>query len=83
MPKSIRLTIKQWIYLKAQLEDEYPPSVTLLRGTMKRRLGFTTRHHGYRNPDTEKWQHDIVLDFFSDSKHTWFLMKYSDFINDV
>lgn len=80
MAKSIRLTRAEWGSLKKQIEKDYPPSVLLLRSKMRRVLGFTTRNHGWFNPKYEKYQRDVVLDFFSDKKHTMFLMKYYDYV---
>lgn len=88
MVKSIQLTTKQWTRLKERLSEEYPPSVMMIRGVMKLKLGFVTRTH--RWVEQVEWKHGqkdqqftaIMLDFYSEKKHTWFLMKYGDYIQE-
>lgn len=81
MIKSIMITERQWDTLKNRIKEDYPPSVLLSRSRMKRTLGFTPR----RQLVNERGIQNIPifhLDFFSDKKKTFFLMKYSDIIND-
>lgn len=79
MLKAIRLTRNEWLALKAQLKEDYPPSVLLSRDKMRRVLGFTQRNYTDWETEVKRFVH---LDFFSEKKHTWFLLKYSDFINE-
>ena len=71
----IVLTHAEWKPILAQLKTEYKPSVFLIRDTMKRELGFTVREH-------REWSEqrgyivDIRLDFYTESAHTWFRLKY-------
>ena len=89
MSKSIQLTQRQWLRLKEQLQQDYPPSVILMREKMKKVLGFVDRTHhdntyridGHGNK-VPHYTRMIHLDFFSEKKCTWFLMKYGDFINE-
>lgn len=68
----ITLTEKKWNVLKEQLAEEHGPSVMLLRGKCKDVLGFTPRYGDYSNwPDR-----NVYLDFFDESKETWFILKY-------
>ena len=90
MAKSIQLTKKEWQTLYDHLRDEHPASVMLLRSKMKQRLGFVDRLHRWNEPYTDrhgreqsKFHQVVMLDFYSDAKHTWFLLKYSDFINEL
>jgi len=87
MAKPIRLTKREWSVLKEKLSAEYPPSVLMIRGVMKLKLGFTVREHrDYTDYDYKKNPNSyltIYLDFFSEKKRTWFLLKYSDFINET
>lgn len=84
MPKPIEISHNQWEKLREQLKKEYPLSVTLIRNCMKERLGFIPRE--YRDWDNNLgryggWHKNcIMLDFFSEKKRTWFMIKYSDFI---
>ena len=89
MAKSIQLTLDQWSRLREQLKDDYTPSVVLLRSKMKDTLGFIPRRHQWTEPGTDKhgnpqdkFYRVIMLDFYSEKRCTWFLMKYGDFIHE-
>jgi hypothetical protein len=88
MTKSIQLSVPEWQELKNILSKEHPPSVLLLREKMKTKLGFVPRLHHWNEEHTDKHGRDaskyfraVMLDFYSEKRYTWFLMKYSDFIN--
>ncbi len=87
MTKPIKLTKREWATLKEKLREEYPPSVVMIRGVMKLKLGFTVREHrDYTDYDYKKNPGSylcIFLDFYSEKKRTWFLLKYSDFVNEL
>ena len=78
MAKSIKLTSKEWATLRKRLKEEFnwKPSVFMIRTTMRRELGFTTRRHRYYDIDNYCWTEEICLDFFDDAKETWFRLKY-------
>ena len=84
MSKPIQLSNGQWDRLREQLWRDYPRSVMMLRSRMQAKLGFTPR--AYRDWDDHLGTHGgyrkncIMLDFYSEKKRTFFLMKYSDFI---
>lgn len=88
MTKSIELTPKQWARLSERLSQEYPPSVMMIRGAMKLKLGFVTRTH--RWVEQVEWKHGlkdkqftaIMLDFYSGKKCTWFIMKYGEYLDE-
>ena len=73
------LTLKQtqWKIIENQLKEEYQnqPSVFLIRSTMKRVLGFTTRI-GYVPDVKEGYVGRVYLDFFDESKESYFILKY-------
>ena len=76
--KPIVISKDQWFVLKEKINNDYPPSVRLVREKMKRVLGFTPRLHeisGYPNYTVE-----MHLDFFDEHKRTMFLLKYSDYV---
>jgi hypothetical protein len=89
----IRLTEQQWAALRARLVEDYQaePSVMLIRGKMRRVLGFTVRHHQERRDPrhldgefgmnyyvvVKDW---ICLDFFDGALETWFRLKYAEFL---
>jgi len=87
MAKPIRLTKREWKVLEGKLRTEYPPSVLMIRGVMKLKLGFTVRQHrdytDYDHKTNPGSYLSIFLDFYSEKKRTWFLLKYSDFINEL
>lgn len=68
----ITLVEKDWNELKETLAEDHGPSVMLLRGKCKDVLGFTVRYGTYENWPERK----VFLDFFDDTKETWFIMKY-------
>jgi len=91
MKLTLRVELGPWAKIHREIAQEYPPSVLLLRYKMKDVLGFTTRHHkqwvdintGTQDYAWNQGYHDecIMLDFYSDKKMSWFLLKYSDIIN--
>ena len=82
--KSIELSIRQWNCLLEQLKQDYPPSVTLLRNKMKDKLGFVPLDYKDWNNDIGKyggWRKNcVMLDFYSEKKRTFFILKYSEYI---
>lgn len=76
----IQLTEPQWDKILERLRQDYPPSWTLIRDTMRRELGFTVRRHHHWTG--RYYQDQVCLDFFDDRQETWFRIKYSDMIWD-
>jgi len=85
MSKPIELSHSQWNKLQAQLKEDYPLSVTAIRAKMRVKLGFTVREYKEWNKEMGKqggWHKNcIMLDFYSEKKRTFFIMKYSDYIS--
>lgn len=84
MSKSIILTPSNWRKLKERLEKDYPASVMLIRGKMRARLGFTAREHvSWEKNKNSRWQCEkfMYLDFYSEKKRTFFIMKYSEYLS--
>ena len=77
MAKSIKLTSKEWTTLRKRLKEEFnwKPSVFMIRETMKRELGFTTRFHQEYTEQTG-YIECIYLDFYDDNMETLFRLKY-------
>jgi hypothetical protein len=84
MTKPIELSHSQWVKLKQRLAQDYPPSVLYMRIKGKTKLGFTVREHKDWDKDMGKhggWRKNcIMLDFYSEKKRTFFIMKYADYI---
>ena len=84
MSKPIEISKAQWSKLVDQLSQDYPRSTVLLRNKMKQKLGFTPRE--YKHWDDSMGKHGgyrkncIMLDFYSEKKRTFFIMKYSAYI---
>ena len=79
MSKPIEISHSQWQRLLGQLMQDYPRSVMLIRERMKSRLGFTPRE--YKDWDNGGYRKNcVMLDFYSEKKRTFFIMKYSDYI---
>ena len=73
----ITLAPREWNQIRKQLKEEYAykPSVLLIRETMKRELGFTTRYHQVYNEQTG-YVENVCLDFYNDASESWFRLKY-------
>ncbi len=80
--KPIVLSKDKWFTLRQEIDRTHPKSVTMVRWKMREVLGFTVREH-------REWREDYVelvprtmihLDFYDDSKRTFFLLKYGDWI---
>jgi hypothetical protein len=76
--KSIPLTVDQWTKIRKQIKQEYPmrPSILIIRDTMKRELGFTTRYHSEWVEDLQMIKETIYLDFYDNQLETLFRLKY-------
>lgn len=77
----ITLSEREWTRVRKQLQEEYAwkPSVFMIRETMKRELGFTTRYHQDWITDTNgrhTHREMICLDFYNDAAESWFRLKY-------
>ena len=71
----ITLTNKEWISIQNQLRNDWPRSYVVMRGVMKRELGFTVREHRWYS-NQHGTQRQVLLDFYDDAKETWFILKY-------
>lgn len=71
----ITLSDREWNKLRPKVFADYPISVMLIREVMKRELGFTVREHRWYT-EQHGYQNNICLDFYDDSKETWFRLKY-------
>jgi hypothetical protein len=84
MTKPIELSHSQWKKLLERLKEDYPPSVILVRSKMKTKLGFTSREYKDWDDSIGKyggWRKNcIMLDFYSEKKRTFFIVKYSEFV---
>ena len=72
----IKLTEKQWGKIYKLIAQEFPPSYLLIRDVQRRELGFNSRRHSYYDIDNYRWTEEICLDFYDDTKETWFRLKY-------
>ena len=84
MSKPIEISHKQWNTLREKLKEDYPPSVMMLRSRMQSKLGFTNREYKQWDKEMGKYggysKYCVMLDFYSEKKRTFFIMKYSDYI---
>jgi hypothetical protein len=83
MTQPIEVSRANWTKLEKKLRDDYPLSVSLIRGKMKKVLGFTPREYILYSTDARRYTKNcIMLDFFSEKKRTFFIMKYGDYLNE-
>jgi hypothetical protein len=84
MPKPIEISRTQWEKLNKQLKKEYSLGTILIRDRMKEKLGFLPREYKDWDDSMGKyggWRKNcVMLDFYSEKKRTWFMVKYSDYI---
>ncbi len=84
--KPVIMSEQNWHKLRYQLIQTQPKSVMLTRWKMREVLGFTDRLHTVWVNEVNKWggmgyeRREVHLDFFDESKLTFFLLKYSDWI---
>lgn len=72
--KHIELSHHEWNRIRKQIRDEFGDSMILLRGKMRRELGFSVREH---MPDTDRFHQWIIcVDFYSEEAKVWFTLKY-------
>ena len=79
--KPIVLSRDQWYRLKERLRRDHSPSVMLMRSKMRDVLGFTDRAYTTWSESKCCAITRFYLDFFDESKRTFFLLKYSDYIS--
>jgi hypothetical protein len=88
----IKLQPAEWeeIFNKIKIEYANTPSVYMIRGTMRRVLGFTVREHQRWTPAVPAISEsvdiivrnmgymslEICLDFYDDTQETFFRLKY-------
>jgi hypothetical protein len=82
MTKPVELTVSQWEVLYKRLKEEHPISVILIRSRMREKLGFVNRDYKEYNQTTQRYKNCVMLDFYSEKKRTFFIMKYSDILNE-
>jgi len=90
MSKSIGITTSQWETLKTRLQKDYPLSVTAVRWKMREVMGFVVREHIEdsfdQNKNSRKYLKSrkitMFLDCYNESKFTFFLLKYSDYLDN-
>jgi hypothetical protein len=84
--KPVRLTTKSWNLIQREIKKDYPASVLLISWKMKNRLGFIARDEGAHEIHTlngiQRVPGSIVLDFFSEHKKSFFLLKYSELLHE-
>jgi len=83
MTKPIEVSHKNYEKLWDKLKEDYPPSVILIKRKRIEKLGFTPRD--YREYDKANGLYKtscMMLDFYSEKKRTFFIMKYGEFLND-
>jgi hypothetical protein len=86
--KPIVMSEPGWLNLRQHLFQTQPRSVMLTRWKMREVLGFTDRLHTEWIKKPNRYggmgytQRQIHLDFFDEAKRTFFLLKYTDWLNN-
>jgi hypothetical protein len=76
--RTVKLSQANWLKIYNDIARNYPHSVLLVRSKMRRVLGFTSRTH--RIIKLSGYDEQIHLDFFSETKYTMFILKYSEYL---
>lgn len=87
--KPVEITHDQWHLLKTQLMEDYKPSVLLIRERTRSKLGFVPRNYIAYTDNVDSFgellsrspRDSVMLDFYDESKYTFFMMKYGSFVS--
>lgn len=72
---------EDWYRIKEKIKQDFGVATAVISWRLKRELGFTVREH--QAPDS--WDttnsffssgREVHLDFFNESAHSWFVLKY-------
>jgi hypothetical protein len=76
--KHLELTQDEWHRVRERIRDMFGNSMLMLRGRMKRELGFTPRDHRKWVPKMDGGYHDVVvhIDFYTEEARTFFMLSY-------
>jgi hypothetical protein len=84
--KPIVMPEDSWFKLRQHLIQTQPKSVMMMRWKMLEVLGFTDRLHTVWIDKPNRYggmgyqRREVHLDFFNESKRTFFLLKYGDWL---
>jgi len=70
-----------WEYIREKIKQDFGEKIFVISWRLKKELGFTVRYHRGLMPwDDDKtqyyYQNQVHLDFFNESAHSWFVLKY-------
>lgn len=77
--KQIVYTLAEWDDILKKIKQDNPPSVWMIRDTMKRKLGFTPREHKQWDPGMAHYRILIHLDFYDERYRSLFLLRYGSY----
>lgn len=75
--KSVKIKKEVWDKIREDLLLTYPKSVIIISWKTKEVLGFTVR------TEISYGLGSVYLDFYDEKKRSFFLLKYSEYINGV
>jgi len=81
--KCISMPLESWPKIYNQLAKDYPASVIIIRGKMRRELGFTTRVYKKWRDGVVDYDEFLVMDFYDEKKKSMFLLRYSHLLTDI
>jgi transcription initiation factor IIE alpha subunit len=70
-----------WEVMREKIKQDFGETIFTISWRLKRELGFTVRYHrGLVSQSNDKtkfyYQDQVHLDFFAESSHSWFVLKY-------
>jgi hypothetical protein len=71
----------EWEIIREKIKQDFGVATAVISWRLKRELGFTVRYHQAKMPgdttNTYFYTHqEVHLDFFNESAHSWFVLKY-------
>ena len=81
--RTIKLSQDAWLKIYNDIARTHPHSVLLVRSKMRKVLGFTSRTHSEWSAWAGMRIEQIHLDFFSETKYTMFILKYSEYLKET
>ena len=65
-----------WEIVREKIKKDFGATICAISWRLKRELGFTIRYHR-AEIEGVTYSHELVhLDFFNESSHSWFVLKY-------
>lgn len=65
-----------WNIIREKIKQDFGVATIAISWRLKRELGFTIRYHRAKIQGADYSHQEVHLDFFNESAHSWFVLKY-------